>query len=46
VTTSVVEIFLRNKRVASHARLWSPKGSASTNVRGGAYYDKKEETET
>jgi transposase len=30
ITTSVVEIFLRGKRVASHARLWTPKGSAST----------------
>jgi hypothetical protein len=30
ITASVVEIFLRGKRVASHARLWTPKGSAST----------------
>ena len=30
VTTTVVEIFLRGRRVASHARLWGPKGSAST----------------
>lgn len=28
--TSVVEIFHRGKRVATHARLWSPKGTAST----------------
>jgi transposase len=27
---SVVEIFHRGKRVATHARLWSPKGTAST----------------
>ena len=30
ITTSVVEIFINGKRVASHARLWGPKGSAST----------------
>jgi transposase len=30
VTTTVVEIFLRGRRVASHARMWGPKGSAST----------------
>ena len=30
VTVSVVEILVRGKRVASHARLWTPKGSAST----------------
>jgi transposase len=30
ITTKVVEIFLRGKRVASHARLWTAKGSAST----------------
>jgi transposase len=30
ITTKVLEIFLRGKRVASHARLWTPKGSAST----------------
>jgi transposase len=30
VTVSVVEILVRGKRVASHVRLWSPKGSAST----------------
>jgi transposase len=30
ITTTVVEIFLRGKRIASHARLWTPKGSAST----------------
>ena len=30
VTASVVEIFLHGKRVASHARLWTPKGTAST----------------
>ena len=30
ITTTVVEIFLGGKRVASHARLWSPKGTAST----------------
>jgi transposase len=29
-TASVVELFHRGKRVATHARLWSPKGSAST----------------
>jgi transposase len=29
-TVSVVELFHRGKRVATHARLWSPKGSAST----------------
>jgi transposase len=29
-TSSVVEIFHRSRRVASHARLWGPKGSAST----------------
>jgi transposase len=29
-TVSVVEIFHQGKRVASHARLWTPKGSAST----------------
>ena len=27
---SLVEIFHRGKRVATHARLWTPKGSAST----------------
>ena len=30
VTASVVEIFLHGKRIASHARLWTPKGTAST----------------
>jgi hypothetical protein len=30
ITTTVVEIFLGGKRVASHARLWTAKGSAST----------------
>lgn len=30
VTASVVEIFVRGKRVASHARLWTRRGSAST----------------
>jgi transposase len=30
VTNSVVEIFHRGRRVASHERLWGPKGSAST----------------
>ena len=30
VTNSVVEIFYRGRRVASHERLWGPKGSAST----------------
>ena len=30
VTTSVVEIFLRGRRVFSHERLWTRKGSAST----------------
>jgi transposase len=30
VTNSVVEVFHRGRRVASHARLWGPKGSAST----------------
>jgi transposase len=30
VTTTVVEIFLGGRRIASHARLWGPKGSAST----------------
>lgn len=30
ITTTVVEIFLAGKRVASHARLWTPKGTAST----------------
>jgi len=30
VTNSVVEIFHHRKRVASHARLWGPRGSAST----------------
>jgi transposase len=30
VTSGVVEIFLGGRRVASHARLWSPRGSAST----------------
>jgi transposase len=30
VTVSIVEILVRGKRVASHARLWTPKGSAST----------------
>ena len=30
VTSAVVEVFHRGKRVASHARLWGPKGSAST----------------
>jgi len=29
-TAQVVELFHRGKRVATHARLWSPKGSAST----------------
>lgn len=29
-TTSVVEIFVRGKRVASHTRLWTRKGSATT----------------
>jgi transposase len=30
ITTCVVEIFLGGRRIASHARLWGPKGSAST----------------
>ena len=30
VTASVVEIFLHGKRIASHERLWTPKGTAST----------------
>jgi transposase len=30
VTSVVVEIFVRGRRVASHTRLWGPKGSAST----------------
>jgi len=30
VTNSVVEIFHRGKRVASHDRLWGPRGSTST----------------
>ena len=30
VTASVVEVFVRGKRVASHARLWTRKGTAST----------------
>jgi transposase len=29
-TSAVVEVFHRGRRVASHARLWGPKGSAST----------------
>jgi len=29
-TDAVVEIFHRGKRVASHQRLWTPKGTAST----------------
>jgi transposase len=29
-TAAMVELFHRGKRVATHARLWSPKGSAST----------------
>ncbi|HEX5246084.1 MAG TPA: IS21 family transposase [Gaiellaceae bacterium] len=30
VTSTVVEVFHRSRRVASHARLWAPKGAAST----------------
>ncbi len=30
VTSAVVEVFHRARRIASHARLWGPKGSAST----------------
>jgi transposase len=30
VTSGVVEIFHRRRRVASHGRLWGPRGSAST----------------
>jgi len=30
ITNSVVEIFHRGKRLASHDRLWGPKGSTST----------------
>jgi transposase len=30
ITTSVVEILLGGKRIASHARLWTPRGTAST----------------
>jgi transposase len=30
VTVSIVEILVRGNRVASHVRLWTPKGSAST----------------
>jgi len=30
ITTTIVEIFLGGKRVASHARLWTAKGTAST----------------
>lgn len=29
-TSSVIEIFLRGRRIASHKRLWTPKGTAST----------------
>lgn len=29
-TSAVVEVFHRGRRVASHTRLWGPKGSAST----------------
>jgi transposase len=29
-TSAVVEVFHRGRRVASHARLWGPKGAAST----------------
>jgi hypothetical protein len=30
VTASIIEILVRGNRVASHVRLWTPKGSAST----------------
>ena len=30
ITSAVVEIFHRGRRVASHVRLWGPKGSTST----------------
>jgi transposase len=30
ITSAVVEVFHRSRRVASHARLWGPKGAAST----------------